>query len=407
MISGFQGSGKITLDKDTFKALASETRIGILKKLDKSQLTVSDLSRALDMSKATLFEHLEKLIKIGLIKKKEDNRKWVYYKLTLKGKNVLHPERTKIAIVLTIFISAFIILGIFYLVNSGYLDSDADNQAVDISLPSIQFLEVEDITENTKFAEEFLIDISSKNSIDKSSIKVEYTISNKFTHDYNQLTEWKDLTNTFDNKIITSELPSLNWSNNLEKYVYIRSSVSDVNGNSASEVYVEFIENIYEESTELSIVNSDIKILKNVKSIPKKGFFDLPIELTIHNTGGVDLSNIEISVYDERPFVNSSGIISMNTPPIETTYLEELVSGSTKDIQLNLKLNLSSSRSFWVVVDPNNMFNESNEQNNIVRVDLTQYVGSTAIPEFPPMLGVMLILVIIFVYSYSKKNRKQ
>ena len=51
---------KITLDQDSFKALASETRIGILKKLDDTQLTVSDLARELKMSKATLFEHLER-----------------------------------------------------------------------------------------------------------------------------------------------------------------------------------------------------------------------------------------------------------------------------------------------------------------------------------------------------------
>ena len=80
MGSTLDGSGKITLDKETFKVLASETRIGILKKLDTTQMTVSDLARSLDMSKATLFEHLEKLIKIGLIKKKEDQRKLHFLK---------------------------------------------------------------------------------------------------------------------------------------------------------------------------------------------------------------------------------------------------------------------------------------------------------------------------------------
>jgi DNA-binding transcriptional ArsR family regulator len=80
--SSVDNKGKITLDRKTFKILASETRVGILKRLDKRQMTVSDLARTMNMNKATVFEHLEKLIDAGLIKKKEDERKWVYYSLT-------------------------------------------------------------------------------------------------------------------------------------------------------------------------------------------------------------------------------------------------------------------------------------------------------------------------------------
>ena len=94
---------KVTLDKETFKALASETRLDILRTLDGKKLGLNDISKATNLNKATLHEHLSKLNQVGLVKKKErEGHKWVYYKLTWKGENLLHPENTKIVVLFTI-----------------------------------------------------------------------------------------------------------------------------------------------------------------------------------------------------------------------------------------------------------------------------------------------------------------
>lgn len=94
---------KITLDKDTFKALASDTRLDILRTLDGKKLGLNDISRATNLNKATLHEHLTKLNKAGLVKKNErEGHKWVYYKLTWKGENLLHPENTKIVVLFSL-----------------------------------------------------------------------------------------------------------------------------------------------------------------------------------------------------------------------------------------------------------------------------------------------------------------
>jgi len=92
---------KITLDREAFKALASDTRLDILKSLDQRQKTVTELSRELDLNKATVFEHLEKLTQVELVQKLEDERKWVYYQLTWKGRRILHPEKITIALLLS------------------------------------------------------------------------------------------------------------------------------------------------------------------------------------------------------------------------------------------------------------------------------------------------------------------
>jgi len=90
---------KVTLDIDAFKALASDTRLEILKTLDGKNMSLSEISRATSLNKATLHEHLLKLHQAGLIKRKErQGHKWVYYKLSWKGESLLHPENARIVI---------------------------------------------------------------------------------------------------------------------------------------------------------------------------------------------------------------------------------------------------------------------------------------------------------------------
>lgn len=106
---------KITLDMNTFKALASDTRLDILRALDGKKMGLKDISQATRLNKATLHEHLTKLTEAGLVKKKDrEGHKWVYYKLTWKGEGLLHPENSRIVVLFTTtFISLF--FGIIFL----------------------------------------------------------------------------------------------------------------------------------------------------------------------------------------------------------------------------------------------------------------------------------------------------
>jgi DNA-binding transcriptional ArsR family regulator len=86
---------KITLDADTFRALASSTRLTVLKALDERRKTLTELSRDLDLNKATVHEHMALLTAAGLVRKRDDEgRKWIYYELTWTGQRILHPEAT-------------------------------------------------------------------------------------------------------------------------------------------------------------------------------------------------------------------------------------------------------------------------------------------------------------------------
>jgi len=101
---------KVTLDRAAFKALASDTRLDILRTLDKKKMSLSEISRETELNKATLHEHLSKLIDAGLVNRKSrEGHKWVYYQLSWKGESLLHPENTKIVVMFVTAVFALFI----------------------------------------------------------------------------------------------------------------------------------------------------------------------------------------------------------------------------------------------------------------------------------------------------------
>lgn len=97
---------KITLDRNTFKALAADTRISILKELQKRRKTQSELAGVLQMSVSTIKEHLDTLESVDLVKQIDEGYKWKYYELTKKGRNIICPSETRIWISLAIMVIA-------------------------------------------------------------------------------------------------------------------------------------------------------------------------------------------------------------------------------------------------------------------------------------------------------------
>ena len=86
---------KVTLDAETFKALASPTRLQVLRTLGERRKTLTEMARDLNLNKATIHEHLALLLAAGLVKKRDDEgRKWIYYELTWRGEKILHPQET-------------------------------------------------------------------------------------------------------------------------------------------------------------------------------------------------------------------------------------------------------------------------------------------------------------------------
>ena len=121
---------KVTLDKIAFKALASETRLDILRTLDGKKMGLKDISSATNLNKATLHEHLTKLHEAGLVKRKErEGHKWVYYKLSWKGASLLHPENTRIVVLFsaTLISLFFGVIGIINFARDKFLAAESSD----------------------------------------------------------------------------------------------------------------------------------------------------------------------------------------------------------------------------------------------------------------------------------------
>ena len=72
------------------RLLENKTRAGIMEHLSEADRIPTDLSSKLGKSKATIVEHLETLLQAGLVEKlATPGRKFVYYRLTRKGKRLL------------------------------------------------------------------------------------------------------------------------------------------------------------------------------------------------------------------------------------------------------------------------------------------------------------------------------
>lgn len=90
------------IDRETIKALSSDTRVEILKALYERRRTVSELSRKLGLAAPTVLEHVQKLERANLVVRRETGHKWIYYEITEKGRNVIKPK-TPVYIILSFF----------------------------------------------------------------------------------------------------------------------------------------------------------------------------------------------------------------------------------------------------------------------------------------------------------------
>jgi DNA-binding transcriptional ArsR family regulator len=95
------GKMRVELDKKALFALASDTRLEILRALEPTRRTVSQLAEAINIDKAAIHRHLKKLEEGGFVKRYEDHG-FVYYGLSWKARDILAPnENTKVIIVLS------------------------------------------------------------------------------------------------------------------------------------------------------------------------------------------------------------------------------------------------------------------------------------------------------------------
>jgi len=106
---------RVEIDKKALFALASDTRLDILRALQPMRRTVTQLAETLNIDKAAVHRHLKKLEEGGFVKRYEDHG-FVYYGLSWKARDILSPnENTRVIVLLSsswvlVLVSAFLII---------------------------------------------------------------------------------------------------------------------------------------------------------------------------------------------------------------------------------------------------------------------------------------------------------
>jgi len=95
---------KVELDRKALYALASDSRLEILKALIVERRTLSQLAEHLNVDKAAVHRHLKKLEDGGLVKRSEEHG-FIYYALTWRSRGLISPEENvKIVVLLSLSI---------------------------------------------------------------------------------------------------------------------------------------------------------------------------------------------------------------------------------------------------------------------------------------------------------------
>ena len=121
---------RIILDETSFKALSADSRVSILKNLTDRRRTLTELSQKLNLGNSTVKEHCDILVNADLIKQIDEGRKWKYYELTQKGKQLLQPsllEEVKVLIILSL--ATIIVGGFIYLIMGSIMMSASSSPA--------------------------------------------------------------------------------------------------------------------------------------------------------------------------------------------------------------------------------------------------------------------------------------
>jgi len=377
------GEEKITLDRSTFKVLASETRIEILKSLDRSQKTVSDLAREMGMNKATLFQHLEHLRRVGLVKRLDGvhrkikkrshplsgeevvgERKWVYYRLTWKGRNILHPERVRIAIMLgTVGILAAVIL-VVMAVNVAPPSEGPVGVKGDVQGPQI-------LWEPSKPGASLTVNVhlSDQSGVDGSSVYMVYAPSQKRYIERPESMGWHPMPYTYSSSsgTVHAALDSsvLEPARGMFIHLYIR--VSDIIGNTNESYYAVYIPE--PDAPDLSVH------WKGLERTPE----GWALNFTVSNVGSAPADSFKVSLSGVSP------------EELNLRYSEARSGGWIVDLKEvpglspgeNLSLNIAiaemvrvSATEVYLVADIENTVAEMDEGNNLAAWNLSEY------PEF-------------------------
>lgn len=402
---------KITLDRNAFKALASNTRVNILKALEANQRTVSELARELEMNKATMYQHLEQLRQAGLVKRMDGPerlktvksgphqapvpgppRKWVYYKLTFKGKNVVNPGKVRFAVMLTVFAVIGIAVVLLLFANVMFINPPGPTYSADVTPPAIEMWNAKS-TSATDTSYRFDVEIYDIPTIDRervsgldtNGIQFYYGFADRERGTTPNIQDWTEVDHTSSGNIFTVRIRDLDMTDKGGMYIYLKVEAKDMKGNQNESMMSVYIV----KHTEPDLMFGDNGLFGNDNGLfGDDGVYILgggggvrtnyEVGVQVVNTGDEDADPFKIGVYTTDVDLNDDGKIDKGGMYVNYLLMELYVDGlkvdevknltDTVDITIMKDLVAPDKGGMYIVIDVEDEVKEQDEANNILKV---------------------------------------
>jgi DNA-binding transcriptional ArsR family regulator len=408
---------KITLDRRTFKVLASNTRSMILKALEGTQKTVSDLARELNMNKATMYQHLEQLREVGLVKRLDGKermktvkkgphqapmdgapRKWVYYKLSWKGKNIVNPGKVRFAVMLSII--GIIGIAVILLVAATVVYNPAKpgdmEMAKDVLGPSVEDWDTP--TPNTNVATtgpsaySFRVDIEDASEgkvsgLREESIRFYYGIGDREEMFNPNVVGWTEISHDKDaGGTYSARIDGVDWVDMGGKYLYLKVTAADVAGNIQDSVRHIYIVQF----NEADIIFGDNGKFVDNGLYGSRGVYvegggsgggSYAFGAQVTNTGDQPTGTFKVKAYSVDPDQDDDGwsdpdlkeytLVTFDAPSLEPGETVNLTTATLtlSDIRSQSLRTSVDSDHIYFMVDPDNKVKEEDDLNNVQKVD--------------------------------------
>ena len=128
---------EVTLGSNEFKALSSDNRVKILKMLNERKFTLTEIAKKLNLTSPSSKQHLDILLKSQLVEMIDEGRKWKYYSLTRKGKDLIDAEERQTTVLLLLSLTGIMFFGLMFLYTNPYLLQGA-NAGQEYVQPNLQ-----------------------------------------------------------------------------------------------------------------------------------------------------------------------------------------------------------------------------------------------------------------------------
>jgi DNA-binding transcriptional ArsR family regulator len=335
---------KIKLSQDEFRVLASSTRIDILKLLDESQYTVSDISRKLDMNKATVHEHLTKLMEVGLVKKDDSPRKWVYYRLTWKGRNLLHPERVRVMVSLGIMLTVIVLGVLIIAAQTDYITPGPG----DPDVPPVQETSIHTFWADSGQANVLDIQILSSTALTITSVE---ELNTYIESGPTEITKRNPV--QLDKALESDVIHLYDYSGLLEehtgKWLYVEGKLRD---NRAVERPFNLRKFLAPQGWQVDLQIGPLGINIDTSNLTETG--KVKVTFVVENNGNLDANSTLVQVFAVKPTFRASGFPSYGSPYLSMLHnvTEDFVINGTVTISFETYATNLFLRGVMVFVDP-------------------------------------------------------